>query len=177
MATTGQYNIAIGENSSHEITTGNSNTTVGYSAGSDLTTGSNNIIIGSNAQPSSETASNETVIGNSSTVSAEIKGNLKSNGQTLSIVFKSSNYTALATDEIIIGDASSGVITITLPTAIGILGRTYTVKRKNAGSNVVIVGTTSSQTIDNQNSYSIPEQGYFVKVISDGANWLIIGSK
>lgn len=192
--TTGDFNTGLGHHALTNITTGANNTAVGYmslinagtsssdnislgySAGSNLTSGSNNIIIGSSAQPSSSSASNETVIGNSSTVSANIKGTLKSNGQVLAIAAKSAAYTALVSDEIITGDATSAAFTITLPTAVGKAGQTYTIKRINSGANAVTVGTTSSQTIDGAATYALSAQYKYVKVVSDGANWIIVGN-
>ncbi len=191
---TALINIAIGETALNANTTGANNTAVGYmslinagtsssdnislgySAGSNLTSGSNNIIIGSSAQPSSSTASNETVIGHSSTVSANLKGTLKSNGQVLAIAAKSAAYTALVSDEIITGDATSAAFTITLPTAVGKTGQTYTIKRINSGANAVTVGTTSSQNIDGAATYALSAQYKYVKVVSDGTNWIIVGN-
>ncbi len=172
---TGSYNSAFGTNALQMDSTGSYNVAVGFSAGANLAQGSNNIYIGANAQASSTTASNETVIGNTSTVIAEIKGALKSNGQILSFKAKTAAYTALTSDEVITGDASNGAFTITLPTAVGATGQTYTIKRMNAGGNDIYVGTTSSQTIDGAANYLLNVQYGFVKVISDGYNWVIIG--
>jgi hypothetical protein len=82
----------------------------------------------------------------------------------------------LSSDEIILANASSAPITITLPTAVGVTGQTYTIKRINSGSNAVTVGTTSSQTIDGITTYALSAQYKYVKVASDGANWIIIGN-
>ena len=173
--TTASSNISIGDQAMYNNLTGANNIAIGNSSGNTIASGSNNIIIGDNVQASSSTASNETVIGNSSTVSANIKGTLKSNGQVLAIAAKSAAYTALVSDEIITGDATSAAFTITLPTAVGKNGQTYTIKRINSGANAVTVATTSSQTIDGAATYALSAQYNYVKVVSDGSHWIIVG--
>jgi len=64
--------------------------------------------------------------------------------------------------------------TITLPTAVGITGRIYTIKLTASGTGTV--STTSSQTIDGSTTYSLSAQYKYVTVQSDGANWNIIGN-
>lgn len=63
--------------------------------------------------------------------------------------------------------------TITLPTAVGITGRVYTVKLTASGS--CTVATTSSQNIDASTTYSLASQYKYVTVQSNGANWIVIG--
>lgn len=63
--------------------------------------------------------------------------------------------------------------TATLPTAVGILGRVYSVKLTASGTGTV--ATTSSQTIDGSTTYSLSAQYKYVTVQSDGSNWVIIG--
>jgi hypothetical protein len=64
--------------------------------------------------------------------------------------------------------------TITLPTAVGRLGRIYTVKLSASGTGTV--ATTSSQTIDGSTTYSLSAQYKYVTVQSDNANWHIIAN-
>jgi hypothetical protein len=89
-------------------------------------------------------------------------------------VASDSPYTILATDVIILGNAVSGAITVTLPTAVGIPGKVYIIKKTDSSSNAVTVATTSSQTIDGSTTKILPAQYNSVQVISDGANWIII---
>lgn len=62
----------------------------------------------------------------------------------------------------------------TLPTAVGITGREYTIKLTASGTGTV--ATTSSQTIDGVTTYTLSAQYKYVTVQSDGANWIIIGN-
>jgi hypothetical protein len=66
--------------------------------------------------------------------------------------------------------------TINLPSAVGIAGRQYTIKRTVAGIGSVTVDASGTQTIDGALTYSLPTQWKYVVVVSDGANWLIVGN-
>jgi hypothetical protein len=92
------------------------------------------------------------------------------------VVSKTANYTATASDNVLLVSAASGNVTITLPTAVGISGRSYTIKRTDSTtSNTVTVATTASQTIDGATTYtSLWAQYTYLQVISDGANWWIV---
>lgn len=68
----------------------------------------------------------------------------------------------------------STALTHTLPTAVGIAGRIYTIKNINTG--VVTIATTLSQTIDGATTYSLATQYKYVTVQSNGVSWDIIGN-
>jgi hypothetical protein len=93
-------------------------------------------------------------------------------GQT---VAKSATYTVDGTDAVVAGTAGTA-FTVTLPTAVGINGRRITVKKVDASANAVTVGTTSSQTIDGATTFALATQYKFINVMSDGANWMNVGS-
>jgi hypothetical protein len=86
---------------------------------------------------------------------------------------KTSAYTLTATDSVILADATSAAFQVTLPSAVGIAGRQYTIKRTNSGSNNVTVGTTSSQLIEGANTKTLGSQWAFLTVTSDGTGWVI----
>jgi len=92
----------------------------------------------------------------------------------LPIVTKTANYTATAGDHTILGDATSGAITITLPSAAGIAGRVYVVKKIDNSTNAVTVAASGSETIDGATSVSLSTQWGSVRVQSDGSNWFKI---
>jgi hypothetical protein len=102
-------------------------------------------------------------------------GNVSSTAITHNVVTKTANYTATATDETILVNAA-GLVTITLPTAVGISGKIYTIKKVDGTSYATTVATTSSQTIDGQSTFPLPNQWGGVNVQSDGANWVIVGT-
>ena len=64
--------------------------------------------------------------------------------------------------------------TVTLPTAVGIEGRGYSIKLITRGGTAT-VNTTSTQKIDAITTYALSAQWDYVKVQSTGAAWIIIG--
>jgi hypothetical protein len=84
-------------------------------------------------------------------------------------VAKSVDYTATINDNVI--EVTATGKTITLPTAVGITGRFYTIKLTASGSGTV--ATTSSQTIDGSTTYSLASQYKYVTVQSNGSNWIV----
>jgi hypothetical protein len=98
----------------------------------------------------------------------QIAGSLSTNVAT-----KSANYTLTSTDHVVLANATSGALTLTLPTAVGITGRQYTVKKVDTTANGVTVATTSSQTIDGATTYNLTSRNQTASLVSDGANWAI----
>jgi hypothetical protein len=154
-----------------DIDDSKNNTAIGYKAGSNLQVGSNNIFIGNNSQPISTTISDQIVIGNASNTSSYIYGALTTAGRISKLVTVTSNYTILSSDEIISANAASP-INIYLPSAVGIAGRTYTIKNINTGSVTV---RPNFQLIDASSTYVLTNRYSFVKIVSNGTIWLVVG--
>lgn len=168
------------------LTLGSTTTSVG-----NLTLTNANITSVATAFPNSFFANSSVTIGNT-TVS--LGGTLTSTGNltlsnvtitsgsisnvavTSNLVTKTSNYSATASDETILGNASSGAVSITLPTSVGITGKIYIVKKIDSSANTVTIVTTSAQTIDGQSSKVLTYQYDGAQVQSDGANWFIIAN-
>lgn len=70
-------------------------------------------------------------------------------------------------------DCTANTFTVTLPTAVGITGRQYIIK--NSGTGVITVDGNGSETIDGQTTWALPAQYDSITIMSDGANWKIIG--
>jgi hypothetical protein len=85
------------------------------------------------------------------------------------VLARTTTYTITDTDYII--NCTSGTFTVTLPTSVGRDGRTYVVK--NTGSGVITVDGDGTETIDGATTFTL-NQYASVKVVSDGANWIII---
>lgn len=92
-------------------------------------------------------------------------------GLSTALSTKTAAYTLSSTDSTILVNSTSA-LTVTLPTAVGIAGRIYTIK--NISTGVVTVATTSSQTIDGATTYSLGTQYEKITVQSDNANWWLI---
>ncbi len=144
--------ISNGEIVNNYVLTGKSTNTTTPSM---VVTGANNVGIG-------------TLTPNSTLqVSGSIAGN---------VVTKTSNYSLGPDNYIILADATSAAVTLTLPTASAIIGRLYTIKKIDSSSNQVIIATTGAQTVDGQSSPGLTSQYQYVTVVSDGNNWSIINS-
>lgn len=92
---------------------------------------------------------------------------------------KTANYTLTTSDDVIGVDATSGSLTMTLPTAVGNTGKKLTITKIDTTSNVVVIGTTSSQTISTRASgdMGLFRFGDHVTVTSDGTNWQIVSKE
>lgn len=90
-------------------------------------------------------------------------------GIILSYLAKTSAYTVGPFDSTI--DCTANSFAVTLPTAVGVAGRTYVVK--NSGSGVITVDTTSSQTIDGAATDTLAT-AISRTYQSNGANWIIV---
>lgn len=93
-------------------------------------------------------------------------------------VSKTATYTADATDYTIFCNATSGAITINLPSAAtsGVSGRVYVIKKTDNSANAVIVDGNAAETIDGAATYSLSTQYKYVTIQSNGANWFVIGN-
>lgn len=92
---------------------------------------------------------------------------------TFNIVSVAADY--LATEKsIILVDASGGNITISLPAAIGSIGRLYCIKKIDSSSNLVIVDGNNVETIDGNLTVSITTQFASLAIVCNGSSWSII---
>lgn len=92
--------------------------------------------------------------------------------QSVSAV-QTSTYAILTTDNVVLVNGGSA-FTATLPTAVGVTGKIYTIKRVDQTlANAVTIATTSSQTIDGVTTRKLMTQYEQFTVISDGSNWQV----
>lgn len=77
-------------------------------------------------------------------------------------------------DDIVYADATSGNITVTLPTAVGIAGRAFNISKRDVSANTVLINPDGSETINGDTNVTISNQYDSVTVISDGADWGIL---
>lgn len=94
-------------------------------------------------------------------------------GNFATVATKTNTYSILTTDNFIPVDGTSA-FTATLPTAVGVSGKTYIIKRIDQTlGNAVTIATTSSQTIDGATTRKLMTQYEQFTLVSDGANWQI----
>jgi len=86
------------------------------------------------------------------------------------------NYSVFTgSDSTILADATSGAVTVTLPSAGSInISAIYIFKRISSAANNVTVATSSSQTIDGATTKTLGSQYAWITVQSNGSNWFII---
>lgn len=82
------------------------------------------------------------------------------------------DYTPTSQDSLILADASSGPITVTLPSASESNGASYFIKKTDASTNVV--NLTSPDTIDGITTQVITLQYDVLNPVSDGTAWFLI---
>ena len=86
------------------------------------------------------------------------------------------NENPVKINEVILANAVSGAITVTLPDATNTTFNTniYAVKKVDTSSNIVTINTTSSQTIDGGLTALLLVPFVSVNLVSNGSNWLVI---
>lgn len=89
---------------------------------------------------------------------------------------QTTTYAIQVTDDVLLFSGAS--FTATLPTAVGNSGKVFTLKHGGTSlSQVYTLATTSAQTIGGIASaaYALYTNGESLTVMSDGANWIIVG--
>lgn len=95
-------------------------------------------------------------------------------GSTLTVSDQSTTYTALTTDDVILADASGGDFDVDLYTAVGNTGRKLIIINDGSSGDVT-VDPNASETIDGYSTIVLSQQYEAIKIISNGANWVIDG--
>lgn len=75
---------------------------------------------------------------------------------------------------IVTANSSSGTLTISLPTAVGMSGKTYKIRKIGTDYNNIIIDADSSETIDGLSTWELKMPHDYVEIISDGSNWRIL---
>lgn len=96
---------------------------------------------------------------------------LSGGGSTSTVRNETTDCTA-ATGDIIIADASGGLITVTLPPLSA--GLTVTIKRTNGAGSNVKVEPDAGGTIDGAGSLTMTVQYESATLVCDGSNWWVI---
>ena len=169
----GPMNTVLDDGSYIEFTSSSSPGYGGQIGGiRDGTDGSNALIFltGKNAQAERMRIDNDGDVGIGTDTPAstlQVEGTM-----ALSITTKTADY-IIANDNTILLDGTSNTVTATLPTAVGITGRIYTIKCIDDTS-VVDIATSGTEEIDGSSSNVALTLNDAVRLQSDGANWWII---
>lgn len=96
-------------------------------------------------------------------------------GLKTNVATKTANASISNIEHVILGNATSGQITLTLPTINSAANQQYIIKKIDASSNKVIISASVNETIDGNSGYSISTQYETLTVVSDGSTgWYIL---
>ena len=90
------------------------------------------------------------------------------------IANQSSNLT-ITNENVVLVDAATSSITISLPPVASYIGRTITVKKIDASTNPVIIQAFANDLIDGNSAKVLNTQYQFTSIISNGISWSIVG--
>jgi hypothetical protein len=93
---------------------------------------------------------------------------------TASINNTDSPYSAATSEDVILCDASSGVITVNLYAASSNDGRKITIKKTDSSTNIVTIDGNASETVEGSTTYLLHTQNQLVTLVCDGSNWHIV---
>jgi len=85
-----------------------------------------------------------------------------------------SNTTLTETDGINVKliNATSGAVTVTLPTAVS-NAASFIIKKTDSSTNKVTIDGYSTETIDGGTTYVLNDQFNYVEIVSNGTNWVV----
>ena len=86
------------------------------------------------------------------------------------------NYTVTTLDSTLLGDATTGTVTFTLPMAMSAMWHFYYFKKVDSSANNVVIQRAGSDLIDGQTSVTLSTQYQSVIIQSDGTNWQKLSS-
>lgn len=86
----------------------------------------------------------------------------------------SANTTLAATDGLLLINAGSGSLVITLPSPASVTGRPFYLKRTDSASNYVTVNPSGSELLDGGLHAYLSNSEAAIILISDGTNWQVL---
>jgi hypothetical protein len=95
-------------------------------------------------------------------------------GTALSVVTKTTTYTATTSDDVIFGDTSGGAWTLALYTAVGNTGKRLYLKKTTSDTTAWTIDPNASETINGVTTWKLATQYSSLTLISDGTNWQIL---
>jgi len=90
---------------------------------------------------------------------------------------KTSAYTVTSSDDVVFVDDSGGSVTITLPSAVGLDGKTFTIKKVSSSLNTVTISAASGQTIDGASSVTLNSAQEKTTIQSNNHYWFTLSPK
>lgn len=84
------------------------------------------------------------------------------------------NYLANTPNEVILADATSAALSVSLPDVKDFYGMSLIVKKMDVSGNAVTITPQATQTIDGGSSKTITSQYVSYTVLSTGTEWVIV---
>ena len=97
-----------------------------------------------------------------------------SNLTIITITASTAPYTVLDDDDVILVDASSSIVTINIPSASGLDGKVYRIKKIDESVNAVTINSHGSETIDSCLTQQLTVGGDSVDLVSDDTEWWVL---
>ena len=91
----------------------------------------------------------------------------------ITVQSKTADYTAQIDDRVVLADATSAQVTVTIPDATTVRGKWISVKKVDSSGNNVVISPTVGN-VDGAATATITTQYTSRTMISDGSNWWII---
>ncbi len=170
ITTLGTITSGVWNGSVIPVTRGGTGTTTALTAGSIVYAGTSGNFAQSNSQLYWDSANGYLGLGTAAPSSTlHVNGSIS---HTLRSV--SSNYTLTANDNILLVDASSANLTITLPTASSVPGRMYIIKVISLGSLKTVTLSPASGQIEGASTLVMSVLYTSKQIISNGSAWYVI---
>lgn len=93
-------------------------------------------------------------------------------GVSTAVVTKVADYNITSTDYLVLGNSAN--ITFTLPSAVGLQGHIYAIKKIDASGPFLKIAAQAGEYIDGQPDISVTAQYTAVTLQSDNTQWLVI---
>ena len=74
----------------------------------------------------------------------------------------------------LLGNNTSGSITVTLPAVASSAGRVYHIKKISAAGNDIVIDGNASETVDGETTYTLDIQYESVTLVCNGSAWFIV---
>jgi len=99
---------------------------------------------------------------------------LNTHGFQIGVVTKAVNYTLTSSDFVVLANATTGNLTMTLPVISGAVGMRCVVKKIDSSANTVTVAADAGHTIDGASTKVISSQYTSYEFVNDGSTWYLI---
>lgn len=95
---------------------------------------------------------------------------------SLAVSTKTGAYTVTSSDDFLIGDATSGAFTFTLPAAASNTGKVLRFQKSDTSSNELTIDGNASETIGGTLTRKVAVRYDNITIVSDGTNWQVLAN-